>query len=132
VRSERRRQLPTGIIEGPRRHQHDAECETPDGCAGGIECRFGPDLDSQRVTPRTTPAALRWQAEAKTILPEHTMMLEAADEIERLRAMQDIRDEMNQLMWGIAYRLATAAEQREMERLHRGMWSLAEKENQHG
>jgi len=38
----------------PRRRQHDAECETPTSCAGGIDCRLGPDIESQRVTYKTT------------------------------------------------------------------------------
>lgn len=29
----------------PRRQQHAAVCETPDGCAGGADCRLGPDVN---------------------------------------------------------------------------------------
>lgn len=44
----------------------------------------------------TTAAALRWQAEAKTILPEHTLMMEAADEMVRLRKfVQWVADHSN-------------------------------------
>jgi len=35
--------------------------------------------------PTTIAAALRRQAEAETILPEHTLMLAAANEIERIQ-----------------------------------------------
>lgn len=31
----------------PRRRQHAAECETPDACAGGADCRLGPDLNTR-------------------------------------------------------------------------------------
>ncbi len=29
----------------PRRQQHAAVCETPNACAGGVDCRLGPDLN---------------------------------------------------------------------------------------
>jgi hypothetical protein len=38
---------------------------------------------------RNLANALRWQAHDKMILPEHTLMLEAADEIDRLNAIVD-------------------------------------------
>jgi hypothetical protein len=40
----------------PRRRQHDAVCETPDGCAGGADCRLGPDLNTRmNDRPATSP-----------------------------------------------------------------------------
>jgi hypothetical protein len=33
----------------PRRQQHTAVCETPNACAGGADCRLGPDLDSRAI-----------------------------------------------------------------------------------
>jgi len=33
----------------PRRRQHNAECETPNACAGGIDCRLGPDLKAEEI-----------------------------------------------------------------------------------
>ena len=36
----------------PRRH--GIECDTPNACAGGADCRFGPDPATQR-TDRTEP-----------------------------------------------------------------------------
>ena len=31
----------------PRRQQHAAVCETPNECAGGADCRLGPDLNAR-------------------------------------------------------------------------------------
>lgn len=40
----------------PRRRQHNTECETPNACAGGADCRLGPDLNT-RMNP--TPEGIR-------------------------------------------------------------------------
>jgi len=42
----------------PRRRQHNAECETPNACSGGADCRLGPDVnehmnDRQAGSPTT-------------------------------------------------------------------------------
>ena len=37
----------TKPIYCPRRRQHAAVCETPNACAGGADCRLGPDLNAR-------------------------------------------------------------------------------------
>ena len=41
------------------------------------------------------------------------------------RTLDEVYSDMHQIVWAIAYRLATTAEQREMDRLHQEVCAIA-------
>jgi hypothetical protein len=79
----------------PRRQQHAAVCETPNACAGGADCRLGPDLNAHmndrpsvsNTTDLTDLVTAMLKVDAVHDPSEANALLSAgAQEIKRLRA----------------------------------------------
>ena len=77
------------IVYCPRRRQHNAECETPDSCAGGIDCRLGPDLDSQRAGEMVAYWAEEFLSALEKKWPEVTDMDDEREAL--LKAISELR-----------------------------------------